>query len=93
MSKPARNVTLSVKYEVAEEFKSFIFTSTTETCTITGVKNPYISGEIVIPDGVTSIGDWVLFGCDLTSVSIGKGVTSIGEMEFSGCGSLASVTL
>jgi hypothetical protein len=48
--------------------------------------------ELVIPDGVTSIGDYSFSGCSgLTSVTIPNSVTSIGDYSFSGCSGLTSV--
>ena len=50
-------------------------------------------GDVVIPDGVTSIGDWAFSGCTgLTQVTIGSGVTTIGS-AFSGCTGLTQVTI
>ena len=41
------------------------------------------SGDVVIPEGVTSIGDYVFFLCDsLESVTIPDGVTNIGKAVF-----------
>ena len=53
----------------------------------------YLNGslvtDLVIPDGVTSIGSFAFYNYDaLTSVTIGDGVTSIGENAFSGCDNL-----
>ena len=56
----------------------------------------YLNGEevkdLVIPNSVTSIGDYAFDGCSgLTSVTIGNSVTSIGDYAFDGCKGLTSV--
>ncbi|MDE5774605.1 MAG: leucine-rich repeat domain-containing protein [Muribaculaceae bacterium] len=60
--------------------------------------NLYINGEeikeIVIPNSVTSIGNYAFYGCNgLTSVAIPNSVTSIGHNAFSCCSSLTSVII
>jgi len=53
-----------------------------------------VKGDIVIPEGVTSIGDSAFFDCSgLKSVTIPSGVTSIGDSAFAGCSGLKSVTI
>ncbi len=53
-----------------------------------------LSGDIVIPEGVTSIGNGAFSNCSgLTSVTIPDGVTSIGSQAFSNCSGLTSVTI
>ena len=50
--------------------------------------------SMIIPSGVTSIGDWTFEGCrGLTSLTIPSGVTSIGDRAFHGCSGLTSLTL
>ena len=50
--------------------------------------------NLVIPEGVTSIGAYVFVFCTgLTSVTIGNSVTSIGGSAFFDCSSLTSVTI
>ena len=58
--------------------------------------NLYLDGELVtdlvIPDGVTSIGRYAFYNCNsLTSVTIPSSVASIGNSAFSGCGKLVEV--
>ena len=49
---------------------------------------------VIIPDSVTSIGDYAFWFCDsLTSVVIGDSVTSIGDDAFEYCYSLTSVEI
>ena len=51
-------------------------------------------GDVVIPDGVTIIGDEAFRWCKgLTSVTIPDGVTRIGDGAFYGCRSLESITI
>ena len=60
--------------------------------------NLYLNGEkitnLVIPEDVTSIGDYAFCGCSgLTSVTIPNGVISIGYSAFNGCSGLTSATI
>ena len=53
-----------------------------------------IDESFVIPDSVTSIGDYAFYNCSsLTSVTIPNSVTSIGSSAFAWCESLTSVTI
>ena len=60
--------------------------------------NLYVNGtlvtDLVIPDGVASIGNGAFIHCsNLTSVTIPNSVTSIGNNAFSSCSSLTSVII
>ena len=50
--------------------------------------------RIVIPNSVTSIGDYAFSGCSsLTSITIPNSVVSIGSYAFSGCYRLTNITI
>ena len=50
--------------------------------------------DVVIPDGVTAIGDVAFFKCDLLeSIKIPESVTSVGNGAFEGCKSLKNITI
>ena len=60
--------------------------------------NLYLNGELVtnlvIPEDVTSIGDYAFYQCSsLTDITLPEGVTSIGYNAFSGCSTLTAITL
>ena len=58
----------------------------------------YLNGtlitDLVIPEGVTSIGSWAFYYCNsLTSVTIPDSVTSIGSSAFNDCTGLTNITI
>ena len=64
--------------------------------TVTDIKDEYRETieTIIVPGGVTEIGQYAFAGCaSLANVHIPAGVTDIGTGAFNGCSSLAEVTL
>ena len=56
------------------------------------INDEKLKGDLVIPDGVTSIGSYAFLGCSgLTSVTIGNSVTNIGNSAFEDCSGLTTV--
>ncbi len=51
------------------------------------------TGEVVLPEGLTSVGDNAFANAQMTSIIIPSSVTSIGEAAFSGASSLTSITI
>ena len=73
-------------YDSRDNCNAIIETAT--EAMIAGCKNT------VIPNSVTSIGDYAFYGCTgLTSVDIPNSVTSIGDYAFAGCTGLTSVII
>ena len=61
---------IEARFEVSSEMQNFNFTSTSTTCTISGIKNKTVI-EIVVPDYVTSISKGAFSGCSfLESITI-----------------------
>ena len=62
------------------------------------VHNLYLNStlvtDLVIPDGVTSVGEYAFYNCDnLTTVTIPNSVTSIGNKTFYNCSSLTTINV
>lgn len=56
--------------------------------------NEILLTDLVIPDSVTSICNYVFYNCTgLIGITISDSVTSIGDSAFSGCTGLASITI
>lgn len=49
--------------------------------------------SVIIESGVTSIGEWAFYRCDMTDIVIPATVQSIGEHAFDSCEYLSSVTI
>lgn len=74
------------------EFSSMSYTNPLEYA-----HNLYLNDElltdIVIPDGVTKIGNIQFFGCNMESVAVPEGVATVGTFAFGRCKNLKTVIL
>lgn len=87
------DITIDGKCEAAPEMANFEFTSTSDACEITGIKDNTVA-EIVIPYYVTSIERCAFYNCTaLISVTGGDSVMSIGEYAFYNCTSLTNIVI
>lgn len=81
------------KLEVDEDNPYYLIDG---NCIVKKGTNALIAGckSSIIPDGVTSIGDYAFSNCSgLTSIKIPDGVTSIGAGAFSGCTGLTTIMI
>lgn len=78
---------------IATVDNGYLFTGEDKAKTNLLFVNTYISGEITLPETVTTIGDFAFRYCDgVTGVTFGDALTSIGKEAFYGCDGLTSVT-
>lgn len=72
-------------YDSRENCNAIIETATNKV--IAGCK------KSIIPNSITSIGDWAFYGSSIASISIPNSVTSIGDQAFLECESLLSISI
>lgn len=73
-------------------------TSLTIPATMTTIPNQafsgYLGGNIIIPEGVTTISSQAFYGCaNITSITLPSTITSIADYAFQGCSSLTSIVI
>lgn len=79
------------KYWYMSDDIAYAIPSTVKTIGAYAFDGSNLKGELVIPEGVTSIGNYAFQNTDITSVVIPSTVKSIGSSAFSGCESLTTV--
>ena len=88
------NSVIDIGYGVFRGCNSIKTATINSTAAVSAFKGNASIENIIIGDGVTSIGDEAFWYCpSLTSITIRNGVTSIGGWAFANCTSLTSVTI
>lgn len=86
----------NVTWEFDAETSTLIISGTGGLENYDYYSEPWYSEEldsVIIQNGVTSIGDFAFFNCNLTHVEIPSSVTSIGENAFALCKNLTSAEI
>ena len=82
--------TIKYYYYIPSSLKKVTITSGTSICERAFYNCRYLT-SVILPKGVTEIGEYAFYDCGLTSVTIPDSVTSIGYEAFYSCDSLTSV--
>ena len=61
------------------------------SCSCLYIGGNQVEGDLIIPDGVTSIGDYAFYYREITSVTIPASLTSIGESAFLNCTKISTI--
>ena len=87
---------VTAKFKIKDEMSNFNFSSSVDTCNITGLKNKTIS-EIIIPDYVTSIGNYAFRDCTglVEVIWNAENCTRTGSYDliFENCNNLTTITI
>jgi len=87
----SEDFTLTAELKVKKEMENFVFTSTADTCVITGAKMRYLP-NLYIPGYVTEIASSAFEYCNFEEIIISEGVTKIGTRAFNGNDDLNTLT-
>ena len=87
----SEDITLTAELKVKKEMEIFEFTSTADTCIITGLKDAV--HQLYVPGCVTEIGTAAFKGCIFEEITIAEGVEIIGANAFSSNTNLRTVNL
>ncbi|MBR2354601.1 MAG: leucine-rich repeat protein [Clostridia bacterium] len=89
---PEKATTLEARWKVRDELHDFTFTSTKDTCTVTGVSNRSAT-SLTVPDFVTDLGEGVFQNCSaIRSIHLPASITVIPKNTFRHCSSLEKLT-